>query len=128
MDMIRWCLGKDAPRAVTAMGGKYAVKDNREIPDTLEVLWEFDGPRWWCSRSTTPTRAAATSADSEMELRGTKGTMYIHERPLGGGAGEGQPEPGHHARATIRSTARASGAYGADTKPAIEAQGRERQR
>ena len=26
--------------AVTAMGGKYAVKDNREIPDTLEALWQ----------------------------------------------------------------------------------------
>ncbi len=44
MDMLRWCLGQDAPRAVTAMGGKYAVQDNREIPDTLEVLWEYAGP------------------------------------------------------------------------------------
>jgi hypothetical protein len=44
MDMMRWCLGQDVPRAVTAMGGKYAMKDNREIPDTLAVLWHFDGP------------------------------------------------------------------------------------
>ena len=35
-DMLRWCLGQDAANAVTVMGGKYAVKDNREIPDTLE--------------------------------------------------------------------------------------------
>ena len=32
------------PKAVTVMGGKYVMKDNREIPDTLEALWEFDGP------------------------------------------------------------------------------------
>ena len=44
MDMIRWFIGQDSPRAVTAIGGKYAgIKDNREIPDTLQVLWEFDG-------------------------------------------------------------------------------------
>jgi len=43
MDVLRWCLGKDAPLAVTAMGGKYAARDNREIPDTLEVLWDFGG-------------------------------------------------------------------------------------
>src|SRR6266702_4445184 len=48
MDMIRWCLGKEYPRAVTAMGGKYAVGDNREIPDTLEALWEFEGPAMVC--------------------------------------------------------------------------------
>src|SRR5690348_6352202 len=45
LDVIRWCLGQDSPRAVTAIGGKYAgIHDNREIPDTLEVLWQFDGP------------------------------------------------------------------------------------
>ena len=43
MDMMRWCLGKEYAARVTAMGGKYVVKDNREIPDTLEVIWEFDG-------------------------------------------------------------------------------------
>ena len=41
--MLRWRLGKEYPRAVTAMCGKYAVQDNREIPDTMEALWEFEG-------------------------------------------------------------------------------------
>ena len=43
MDMLRWSLGKEYPRAVTAMGGKYAVQDDREIPDTMEAMWEFEG-------------------------------------------------------------------------------------
>ena len=43
-DQLRWCLGQDAASAVTVMGGKYAVKDNREIPDTLEALWQVPGP------------------------------------------------------------------------------------
>lgn len=77
VDMMRWCLGKDSPRAVTAMGGKYAVKDNREIPDTLEVLWDFDGTLMIFAQYNA-NAAPGNAQDSEIELRGTMGTMYIH--------------------------------------------------
>src|SRR5262245_24615938 len=36
LDAIHWALGQEMPRAVTAMGGKFALEDNREVPDTLE--------------------------------------------------------------------------------------------
>jgi predicted dehydrogenase len=78
MDMLRWCLGQDAPRAVTALGGKYVVGDNREIPDTLEVLWQFDGPTLVVFSQYNANAAGGNIQGSEMELRGTKGTMYIH--------------------------------------------------
>ena len=87
MDMLRWCLGKDAPRAVTALGGKYAVKDNREIPDTLEVLWDFDGTMIVFTQYNA-SGAPTNGQNSEMELRGTKGTMYLH-----GNRWEVVPEP-----------------------------------
>jgi len=77
VDMMRWCLGKDSPRGVTAMGGKYAVKDNREIPDTLEVLWDFDGTLMIFAQYNA-NAAPGNVQDSEIELRGTMGTMYIH--------------------------------------------------
>src|ERR1035441_6026345 len=76
MDVLRWCLGKDAPLAVTAMGGKYALHDNREIPDTLEVLWDFGGTMVTFSQINC-NAAPGNMKSSEMELRGTKGTMYI---------------------------------------------------
>ena len=78
MDMLRWCLGLDWPRTVTALGGKYAVRDNREIPDTLEVLWEFDGPTLMVFSQYNANSAPGNIQGAEMELRGTKGTMYIH--------------------------------------------------
>jgi len=78
VDMMRWCLGKDSPRSVTAIGGKYAVEDNREIPDTLEVLWEYDGPTLMIFSQYNCNAAPTNAQNSEMELRGTKGTMYIH--------------------------------------------------
>ena len=77
MDMLRWCLGQDAPKAVVAMGGKYAVQDNREIPDTMEVLWEFDGPTLVIFTQYNASAAPPNLNDAEMELRGTKGTMYL---------------------------------------------------
>ena len=78
MDMMRWCLGKEAPKAVTAMGGKWAVEDNREIPDTLEAMWEFDGGTMATFSQYNVNAAPGNAKNSEIELRGTKGTMYIH--------------------------------------------------
>lgn len=78
IDIIRWCLGQDSPRSVTAIGGKYAgIKDNREIPDTLQVLWEFDGPTLVAFEQYNANAAPGDLKNSEMELRGTEGTMYI---------------------------------------------------
>ncbi|MGE5646501.1 MAG: Gfo/Idh/MocA family protein [Acidobacteriota bacterium] len=77
MDMLRWCLGQDSPSAVTVLGGKYAIKDNREIPDTLEALWQFDGAMViFCQYNANG--APSNLRNSEIELRGTKGTMYIN--------------------------------------------------
>lgn len=41
MDAISWMLGEPAPAAVTAHGGKYALQDDRTIPDTMQVTFEF---------------------------------------------------------------------------------------
>lgn len=77
MDMLRWALGKDTPRAVAAIGGKYAVKDNREIPDTCEVHWDF-GDLLLSFVQYNANAAPATMKGAEMEIRGTKGTLYIY--------------------------------------------------
>jgi len=76
--MLRWCLGQDAPRSVTAAGGKYAMKDNREIPDTLQVIWEWDGPTLMLFTHHDCNDSPVNAQGAEIELRGTKGTMYIH--------------------------------------------------
>jgi predicted dehydrogenase len=77
VDVIRWLIGQDAPKAVTALGGRYAdIKDNREIPDTLQVTWEFD-KTLVIFEQYDASGAPGNQPNSEMELRGTKGTMYI---------------------------------------------------
>ena len=78
VDVIRWFIGQDSPKAVTAIGGRYGgIKDNREIPDTLEVLWEFGGPTLVVFCQYNANNAPSNAKNSEIELRGTKGTMYI---------------------------------------------------
>lgn len=78
LDVIQWALGQDAPKSVCAMGGKYVVEDNREIPDTMEAVWEYDG----CLATFSQINANAAPGNMkgvEMEFRGTKGTLYMHE-------------------------------------------------
>jgi predicted dehydrogenase len=78
MDAIHWALGHDAPLAVTAMGGKFAIEDNREIPDTLEVLWTYPGGTLVSFTQINANAAPAASKPCEIEFRGTKGTLYLY--------------------------------------------------
>ena len=77
LDLAQWALGHDAPLAVTAMGGKLAVEDNREIPDTMEVLWSYPGGTLVNFSQFNANGAPADRRGSIMEFRGTKGTLYI---------------------------------------------------
>ena len=77
MDLIQWALGAEAPLAVTAMGGKVALEDNREIPDTLEVLWKYPGGTLVTFSQFNASAPAAGLRSGEIEFRGTKGTLYL---------------------------------------------------
>ena len=79
MDAIRWMMGETAPVAITAHGGKYVLKHDGDIPDTVQVTYEFASGAIisFCIYE-------ASSGDlfpwGEIELRGTKGTLLASER------------------------------------------------
>jgi predicted dehydrogenase len=77
LDLIHAALGQDAPLAVTALGGKFAVEDNREIPDTLEAIWQYPGGTLVTFSQFNATAEAASARPAEIEFRGTKGTLYV---------------------------------------------------
>jgi len=77
LDLIHSALGQEAPLAVTAMGGKFAVEDNREIPDTMEALWQYPGGTLVTFSQFNASAAAAAAPPAEIEFRGTKGTLYV---------------------------------------------------
>ncbi len=77
LDFIQMALGHDAPLAVTAMGGQFAIDDNREIPDTLEALWQYPGGTLVTFSQYNANAAPASLPGAEVEFRGTKGTLYL---------------------------------------------------
>lgn len=41
LDIVQMAFNETPPKAVTALGGKYYIQDNRETPDTLQVTYEY---------------------------------------------------------------------------------------
>jgi predicted dehydrogenase len=79
MDAIRWMLGETAPVAISAHGGKYVLTHDGDIPDTMEVIFEFAsgslirfGIQEACGDGDIP--------GGEIELKGTRGNLVISER------------------------------------------------
>jgi predicted dehydrogenase len=78
LDVIQWALGQEAPKAVCAIGGKYVIEDNRDIPDTMEVVWEYDHSLVTFSQYNA-TASPGNPGGFEMEFRGTEGTLFLNE-------------------------------------------------
>jgi predicted dehydrogenase len=74
-DLIRWILGEEAPVSISAHGGKFAVNDSRDIPDTMEAIFEFASGRLMVFGQYEASGNSALRS-GEAELRGTLGTVY----------------------------------------------------
>jgi predicted dehydrogenase len=79
LDVIQWALGQDAPSGVFAAGGKYAIADNRDIPDTMEVIWEYPGKTLVTFSQYNANSSPGNARASELEFRGTEGTLLMQE-------------------------------------------------
>jgi len=78
MDVIRWMTGETAPVAITAHGGKYAVNDDRDIPDTMEVFFEF-ASGLIVQFSIHEASSGGGIPGGEVELNGTKGNLVANQ-------------------------------------------------
>ena len=43
LDIVHWAMDVDAPETVTAVGDRLHIGDNRDTPDTLNVLYRYPG-------------------------------------------------------------------------------------
>ena len=78
MDVIRWMIGESAPVAITASGGKYAVEDDRNIPDTMEVLFEMPS-KSIIKFSIHEANGGGGIDGGEVELNGSKGNLIASQ-------------------------------------------------
>lgn len=77
LDFAHSALGHDAPLAVAAMGARLAMTDDREIPDTLEAMWTYPGGILVTFSQFNANAAPADRRHSNLEVRGTRGTLYL---------------------------------------------------
>jgi predicted dehydrogenase len=78
MDVLRWMMGETAPKYITAHGGKYAVKDDRDIPDTMEVLFEFESNKI-IQFSIHEASSGGGIQGGEVELSGSKAQVVADQ-------------------------------------------------
>jgi predicted dehydrogenase len=75
-DLIRWLLNEQAPTAVSAHGGRFAVDDDRTIPDTMQATYELPSGCLLVFGQYEASGNTPFPKPAEIELRGTKGTLY----------------------------------------------------
>jgi predicted dehydrogenase len=77
IDIVQWAMNVDAPMAVSANGGKFYLKDNRDTPDTLEAVFEY--PNFICTYSNTLLNANGIDGYGYgIQFYGTNGTLYLN--------------------------------------------------
>ncbi len=74
MDAIRWMMGEVAPSAVTAVGDKYVLDHDADIPDTMQVTFEFASKKM-ISFNIAEATSGSMQSFGELEIRGSKGNV-----------------------------------------------------
>jgi predicted dehydrogenase len=106
-DAIRWLTGELAPASVSAHGGRFAVDDDRTIPDTTEAIFEHASRMLTVFSIHEANGQPVLARGAELELQGTLGTVYARTDryeivPERGGAFQ-EPAPRRKAE-TVKSS------------------------
>ena len=85
IDQIMWIMNVKGPSVVQSMGGRFALEDDGETPDTQDALWMFPGFTMTCSIREANAMRGDPAARGQLYL-GTKGSLVL------GGSYEVLPE------------------------------------
>lgn len=81
VDLAYWAMRLGEPNAVSASGGRYVLEDMTDVPDTMDVLWEYDdfNMTWmhtWCNGYNFGFGGAPDGGRKQSVIfQGTKGTL-----------------------------------------------------
>ena len=76
IDIVHWAMDVDAPSAVTAIGGKLALQDNRDTPDTLVATYQYPG-FVMCYETRSANGRPINEHGYGIEFYGTEGTLFV---------------------------------------------------
>lgn len=74
IDIMQWVMGVIGPSAVSSSGGRFAVQDIGETPDTQDALFEYPG---FTTSYSFREASAGRRAGAGLEFFGTKGGMTV---------------------------------------------------
>jgi predicted dehydrogenase len=75
LDILQWVLDAKGPRTATSIGGRFALEDDGETPDTQDAMLEYEGLNavWSCREAAAGPRRLPYGS----EFVGTKGTLIM---------------------------------------------------
>ncbi|MFN7997223.1 MAG: Gfo/Idh/MocA family oxidoreductase [Bryobacteraceae bacterium] len=73
LDIVQWYMGVKGPRAVSSSGGRYALEDNGETPDTQDALFEYPG----FTALYSYREASAGGGREDLQFFGSRGSMIV---------------------------------------------------
>lgn len=81
IDIVQWAMDVEAPTKISAYGGKFGLRDNRETPDTLEVIFQYPNFVLIYSYRDLNSRGPIISETTKLKgggilFHGTKGTLF----------------------------------------------------
>ena len=90
IDIIHWVMKVKAPQAVASSGGRFALIDNGETPDTQDALFEYpEFTATWSHREASRGRGEGEG----LEFFGAKGSLILEPLGLPGIPRQEDPSP-----------------------------------
>ena len=74
IDIMQWVMKVKGPTAVSSSGGRFAIKEAGETPDTQDALFEYPG---FTTAYSFREASAGRRAGTGLEFFGTKGSLMI---------------------------------------------------
>ncbi len=114
LDIVLWAMAERGPRSISTYGGKYALIDNRETPDTIQASYEF--PSFVCTYENRVANAYSGGLPGYgIQFHGTEGTLYVNR-----GYWEIHPEQRRYREPEPRVVDRMEGAEGRASNPSTD--------
>jgi predicted dehydrogenase len=80
IDVMRWLTGDElGPTLVSALGGRFAIDDDRTVPDVMEGMFQFDSGRMIVFGQYETSGHRALPRQAFAEFRGTEGALYASD-------------------------------------------------
>lgn len=74
IDIVQWAMNVKGPAAVSSSGGRFALQDDGETPDTQDALFEYPG---FTALYSYHEAGAGRRTNGGLEFFGTKGSLLI---------------------------------------------------